>query len=121
MHIRITKTQILFLIFLIRPFIYPSPNKTITNSFRWDGFGSQFLAIIGSVIDAERNNCIFEYTPFTKMEHNYDDDSKFLEKKEWLINFLDNFDQAKPNTPFAECNYHHMENGGKFISPTNGI
>lgn len=106
---------------MTKPFIYAHSDKIVTNSFRWDGFGSQFLAIIGSVIDAELNNCVFEYTPFTRMEHNYDDDPKFLEKKEWLINFLDNFNLAKSNTPFAECNYHHMSGGGKIIAESKSL
>ncbi len=122
MQVCIGKTKILsLLLFLIQSSIYANSGKIVTNSPRWDGFGSQFLCLIGSVINAELHNCIFEYTPFTKMEHNYTNDPKYLEKKEWLINFIGNFTIAKPNTPYAQCNYHHEKNGGKVISESKSL
>lgn len=67
----------------------------ITNPKRNDGFGAQYQTIIYSVIYAELNNYKFLYTPFEKMEHNYDDDNNFIKKKEDLINFIGNFEINK--------------------------
>lgn len=63
----------------------------ITNRHRSDGFGSQFQGLIYCAIWAEFNDREFIYTPFTAMEHNYNNDSLFLEKKEELINFRNHF------------------------------
>jgi hypothetical protein len=69
----------------------------VTNPVRDDGFGAQFQTIIYSVIYAELNDLEFVYTPFKDMEHNYESDTNFLAKKEWLINFIDNFEINKGN------------------------
>lgn len=66
--------------------------EIITNVCAIDGFGSQFQDIVAAVIFAELNNKKFVYTPFKTMEHNYDNDPYFLVKKEWLINFIGNFE-----------------------------
>ncbi len=98
-----------------------SPTNVLTNSYQWDGFGAQYLVIIGSMVDAERKNCEFKYTPFSKMEHNYDNDPYFLKKKEWLINIIDNIGLAFPDTPKAECNYHHIQGGGKIFHESKSL
>ena len=64
----------------------------MTNPYRTDGFGSQFQTIIFSVIYAEFHNFKYYYTPFTNLEHNYDNDPSFTNKLEVLINFMDNFE-----------------------------
>ncbi len=69
----------------------------VTNPERTDGFGAQFQTIIASAIYAELNNVPYIYTPFRAMEHNYDNDPEFLAKKEWLINFKDNFEISADN------------------------
>lgn len=66
--------------------------QTMTNPSRTDGFGAQFQTIIAAVIYAELNNMQYVYTPFKSLEHNYDNDPDFLVKKEWLINFIGNFE-----------------------------
>ncbi len=66
--------------------------EVVTNHKQSDGFGSQFQEIIASVVYAELNNKKFVYTPFKEMEHNYDADPCFIAKKEWLVNFIDNFE-----------------------------
>lgn len=66
--------------------------QAITNPKRSDGFGAQFQTIIYSVIYAELLQKKYVYTPFKTMEHNYNNDSDFLEKKERLINFIDYFE-----------------------------
>jgi len=60
-----------------------------------DGFGESFKFIIYSVLYAEFTNSEFFYSPFTKcLEHNYENDPEFLEKKEILINFKNSFKLA---------------------------
>ncbi len=78
-----------------------SGKALITHDNRSDGFGAQFLSIIGSAVYAEFNNKEYVYTPFKTMQHNYDNDPDFIAKKEWLINFLDNFDINKSNKIFG--------------------
>ena len=63
----------------------------VTNCVRGDGFGAQYQTIIWAILYAEQNNYDFYYTPFSAMEHNYDNDPDFLIKKEKLINIIDNF------------------------------
>lgn len=65
---------------------------SITNSDRTDGFGGQYQMMIATATYAELHNMKFLYTPFRGMEHNYYGDPDFLKKKEWLINFIGNFD-----------------------------
>src|SRR5438874_1884980 len=72
----------------------------ITNYSQLDGFGSQFLHVISAVIYAETHNMQFVYTPFISMEHDYHNEPGFLAKKEWLINFADNFEVNKNETIF---------------------
>lgn len=84
-------TFLCYLIVFILFLPIQSEEEIITNPERGDGFGSQFQTIIYSVIYAELNNKTYVYTPFKNMEHNYDNDPHFITKKEWLINFLDNF------------------------------
>ncbi len=76
----------------------------ITNPQGSDGFGAQFLLIIASVIYAELNNMKYVYTPFKTMEHNYDNDPNFIAKKEWLINFINNFEINQTNDAIVPSN-----------------
>lgn len=75
--------------------------EVITNPRQYDGFGSQLQSIIASVMYAELVNKKFAYRPFKGMEHNYDNgdprDPKFLEQKEELINFKNNFELVDKN------------------------
>lgn len=63
----------------------------ITNFSRDDGFGAQYQTILFSIIYSELVNKEFVYTPFKKMEHNYDGDPNFLKEKEDLINIIGNY------------------------------
>lgn len=72
-------------------YLIPS-EEIITNPSRTDGFGAQFQTIIYAVIYAELNNKKFVYTPFKKMAHNYEKDTDYINKKEKLINFIDNYE-----------------------------
>lgn len=81
-----------FLVALLVIFIrLNASNLTVTNPYRSDGFGSQFLILICSVVYAEINSLDFVYTPFVGMEHNYNNDPLFLDKKESFINFKRSF------------------------------
>lgn len=71
--------------------------EVVTNPERSDGFGAQFQTIIAAVIYAELHNKKYVYTPFKNMEHNYNNDPDFIKKKEWLINFIDNFETNMTN------------------------
>lgn len=84
-----------YFIFLVFYFHSNSSQYAITNPNRSDGFGAQFQTIIYSVIAAELQGIDFVYTPFHTMEHNYDNDPDFISKKEWLINFIGNFEINK--------------------------
>jgi hypothetical protein len=69
----------------------------ITTKIYSDGFGSQYQNIISYYIYSKYNNLIFHYRPFDKMEHNYDNDKQFINKKEELINLKDNLINYDPN------------------------
>ena len=95
--------------------------EIITNPARSDGFGAQFQTVIYSAILAELSGKEFRYTPFKEMEHNYNNDPEFIQKKENLINFIGNFKintdatiQAKTNVgdviTFYERNLKECEN-----------
>lgn len=71
---------------------------------RADGFGAQFLLVINSVLYAELNYMEYVYTPFTAMEHNYYNDPNFIAKKEWLINFIGNFEINTRNNVMSVSN-----------------
>jgi hypothetical protein len=72
----------------------------VTNCIRGDGFGAQYQNIIWAILYAELNGYNFYYTPFSSMEHNYDNDTEFLSKKESLINIIVNF----PTVSELPCN-----------------
>jgi hypothetical protein len=90
--------------------------EVITNPYREDGFGAQFQAIIYYAIYAELNDKKFVYTPFSIMEHNYNNDEAFLHEKEELINFIENFEVShdmgfqKKFLDFQTSYYHFFEN-----------
>jgi hypothetical protein len=74
---------------------YPPFMNVVTNPSKSnDGFGENFKLLIYSVLFAELHGCKFLYTPFKEMEHNYDQDPTYLIKKERLVNFIGNFEQA---------------------------
>jgi len=77
-----------------------SNTRVVTNYSQLDGFGSQFLHVIATVMFAQMHGMKFVYTPFTTMEHNYDNDPDFIAKKERLINFIDNFEVNTDATTF---------------------
>lgn len=53
-----------------------------------DGFGETLRFVLYSILYAEKNGLVFHYTPFQQtMEHNYENDPLFLQKKEELMRF----------------------------------
>jgi len=86
----------------------PAFHGVMTNPLRGDGFGAQFLTIIFSVIYAELNNLKYYYTPFINLEHNYDGDPDFIQKKETLINFIENFDLNRDPDLQNKVNANHV-------------
>ena len=85
--------------------------KLVTNNTRGDGFGAQYQNIIWDMCYAEKNNYEFEYTPFTRMSHNYNNDSDFFQKKDNFINLKNNFllsgrekEQLKPDVVYPVVN-----------------
>jgi hypothetical protein len=79
----------------------------MTNPLRTDGFGAQFQSVIYAAVYAELTGHQFLYTPFTSMEHNYDNDPEFLAKKEQLINFIGNFEINEDPNHQIEAFYHY--------------
>jgi hypothetical protein len=73
--------------------------KYITNSYQCDGFGSQYLGILLSMLYAFNNNCEFVYNPICQIEHNYDNDPAYIEKIEQLINIKPNYKNYDKNSP----------------------
>lgn len=67
-------------------------NIFVTNpNLTGDGFGANFQMIIYSLFYAEKNKLNYVYNPFKNVDHNYDSDPDFIEKKEKLINFRNNY------------------------------
>jgi len=62
--------------------------KHFTNPPRTDGFGSQFLTIICSIV---YHKDPFVYTPIKSIEHNYDNDLYFIDKCEDCMNIKNHF------------------------------
>ena len=76
----------------------------VTNCVRGDGFGGQYQNIIWAIIYSELNNYNFYYTPFSSMEHNYDGDPDFIDKKEKFINIIEHYPlvETLPNNTFVK-------------------
>ena len=56
-----------------------------------DGFGAQYQRIVYTILYCKLHKLNFIYTPFTSMEHNYDNDKIFIQKKENLINLINHY------------------------------
>ena len=72
-----------------------------------DGFGAQYQKIIQTYIYCKLHNQNFLYTPFTVIEHNYDDDEEYIKNIEKLINlklFINNIDTVD-NTNITQLDY----------------
>ena len=55
-----------------------------------DGFGAQYQRIIQAYIYCKLHNFNFAYDKFNNVEHNYEDDTEYINKLENLINLKNN-------------------------------
>lgn len=100
------KTVVFCSLALIFNALASTTNKqTITHVEQADGFGSQFQTIIAAAVYADLHDMEYAYTPFSFMEHNYDNDPEFILKKECLINFIGNFALADQNSIPLKVNF----------------
>lgn len=94
-----------------------------------DGFGAQYQKIIQTYLFCKVHNLNFLYRPFNKIEHNYNNDIKFVDNIENLINLKRNIKNVNEHNnnqikcldfnsiirPFCEnnidniCNNIHLE------------
>lgn len=73
----------------------------ITNTIYSDGFGENFKFIIYTILYAEFLNKEFHYTPLNfSVEHNYDNDKEFINKKEKLVNIINNYPTVQNNNEY---------------------
>jgi hypothetical protein len=69
-----------------------------------DGFGAQYQRIIQAHIYCKFTGLQFVYTPFDKIEHNYNNDPSFIQNKEKLINLYNKLPLLNEN-PTNEFDY----------------
>ena len=75
----------------------------ITNSIYTDGFGENFKFIIYTILYAEYINKEFFYTPLNNnLEHNYNNDIEFVDKKEIMINIKKHYPLIKPDINYEK-------------------
>ena len=75
---------------------------------RGDGFGAQYQNVIIAYIYAKVHNLNYVYLPLKKMEHNYNNDKNFIEKKEELINLKDNLPKRKQSDTVKYLKREHI-------------
>jgi hypothetical protein len=69
-----------------------------TTATTTDGFGAQYQKIIQTYILCKHNKLEFAYKPFIFVEHNYNNDTEYVNKLEKLINLKDNVINANDST-----------------------
>lgn len=82
-----------------------------SNPIRSDGFGAQLQNIIWTYILCKMNNYEYYYLPFSKVEHNYDNDINFVKNIEDFLNFKKQFNLSNTNinqVPSHIC-YNYIE------------
>ena len=63
----------------------------LTTSGRDDGFGAQLQHILFGMMYAKMHNATFVYRPIRSIEHNYDNNPRFLEEIEEFLNIRTNY------------------------------
>jgi hypothetical protein len=91
----------------------------LTNTIYKEGFGENFKFIIYSMLYAEYLREEFHYTPFNDLlEHNYDKDVNFVDKKEKLINLINHYPVIKKDLIYKNPDrfelLHFFENNVDF-------
>lgn len=76
-----------------------------TNKNLSDGFGAQYQKIIQTYIYCRIKHFPFAYTPLEKVQHNYDNDNRFVEKLEKLMNLKDNIMNINVNMNSQALDY----------------
>uniref|UniRef100_A0A6C0F8T6 Uncharacterized protein n=1 Tax=viral metagenome TaxID=1070528 RepID=A0A6C0F8T6_9ZZZZ len=69
-----------------------------------DGFGGQYQRIIQTMIYCKHHNLNFVYRPIKKMEHNYNNDTKYIDNIEKLMN-IKNKVENDTNNEAEELDY----------------
>jgi hypothetical protein len=69
----------------------------ITSNTRNDGFGAQYQNIIYDILYAEANNYNYVYTPIQHIEHNYNNDEKYIEQIENIMNIKNTYTKPDNN------------------------
>ena len=77
-----------------------------TTIHQTDGFGAQYQKIILTYIFCKLHNLNFLYTPFTIIEHNYNNDDNYEEKIETFINLKNNI--ANINNKTNSIDFHSI-------------
>jgi hypothetical protein len=62
---------------------------------RSDGFGAQFQTLVYSILFCECNNANFLYRGIKNIEHNYDNDSNYINEIDELMNIKNNYNYEK--------------------------
>ena len=62
------------------------PWCAVTNNYQFDGFGSQYLSIMGAIAFARCQNLTFCYTPLRTMDHNGEGRREYLREVQDLMN-----------------------------------
>ena len=98
----------------------------ITNNIYADGFGENFKFIIYSILYSEYLDEDFHYTPLNDIiQHNYNNDPKFINMKEKLINIINTYLIAKNNINYNRPDrfrlLHFFENNVDFCSKSNNL
>ena len=71
-----------------------------------DGFGAQYQKIIQTYIFCKLHGLNFVYTPFDQMEHNYNNDTQFIQNKEDIINLYNNIQRAHDTENVISMDYY---------------
>ena len=98
----------------------------ITNNlYNNDGFGENFKFIIYGIIYAEYLNEEFHYTKLGNIQHNYDNDSDFINKKEKLINIINHYPISKTDIEYKRPDrlelLYFFENNVDFCYKSNSL
>ena len=80
---------------------YQNNNNPPNNKYTFirvnEGFGAQYQKIIQTMIYCTHHNLIFVYRPIKEMEHNYDNDIKYIDNIEKLMNIKNNIENDLNN------------------------
>ena len=98
----------------------------ITNNIYADGFGENLKFIIYSILYSEYLGEEFHYTPLNDIiQHNYDNDPKFINMKEKLINIINTYPISRNNINYKRPDrftlLHFFENNVNFCSKSNNL